>query len=128
MSLKFRSSRSQMFFKIGVLKKYRKFHRKTSVLESLFNKLAGPQALLKTDSSTGAFQWNLRNFQDHAGGCFWKLEKCLCWTDVYPTTKQNRPQSNFEKKVPSSYREKIRWERVWQLNSCQEFLSKLPFL
>ena len=36
-----RRSRSQMFFKIGVLKKCWKFHRKTTVLESLFNKGAG---------------------------------------------------------------------------------------
>ena len=33
----YRSSRSQMFFKIGVLKKFRNIHRKTPVLESLFN-------------------------------------------------------------------------------------------
>ena len=31
----YRSSRSQMFFKIVVLKKFRKFYRKTLVLESL---------------------------------------------------------------------------------------------
>ena len=39
-----RSSRSQMFFKIGVL-----FHKKAPVLESLFNKVAGlrPATLLK---------------------------------------------------------------------------------
>ena len=37
----FRSNRSLMFFKIGVLKKSRKFHKKTLVLESLFNNVAG---------------------------------------------------------------------------------------
>ena len=37
---------------------------------------------------------------------------------VYPTTKQHRPQSNFGKKLPSSYSEKMRWERGWQLKSC----------
>ena len=36
-----RSSRSQMFFKINVLKKLRKFHRKKPVLQSLLNKVAG---------------------------------------------------------------------------------------
>ena len=36
--LTFRGSRSQMFFKIGILK-IRNIHRKTSVLESLFNKV-----------------------------------------------------------------------------------------
>ena len=35
-----RSSLSQMFFKIGVLKKCCKFHRKTSVLQYLFNEVA----------------------------------------------------------------------------------------
>ena len=35
-----RSSLSHMFFKIDVLK-FHKFHRKTLVLESLFNKVAG---------------------------------------------------------------------------------------
>ena len=41
--IKIRSSRSQMFFKIGSQKFY-KFHRKTPVLESLFNKGAGLSA------------------------------------------------------------------------------------
>ena len=35
---KFRSSRPQILLKIGVLKSFKKFHRKTSELESLFNK------------------------------------------------------------------------------------------
>ena len=35
---KFGSNHSQMFFKIGVLKKLCKFHTKTPVLESRFNK------------------------------------------------------------------------------------------
>ena len=33
-----------MFFKIGVFKNFRKFHKKTPVLESLFNKAAGLKA------------------------------------------------------------------------------------
>ena len=32
-----------MFFEIGVLKKFRNIQRKTSVLETLFNKVAGLQ-------------------------------------------------------------------------------------
>ena len=36
-----RNSPSQMFFKIGVLKKFCNIHRKTSVLQSLFNKVSG---------------------------------------------------------------------------------------
>ena len=45
--------------------KFRKLHRKKSVLESLFNNTAGlrPETLLKTDPSTGAFLETLRNFQ-----------------------------------------------------------------
>ena len=42
-----KSSGSKMIFKIGVLKNFGKFHRKTPVLESLFNKVAGFQALLQ---------------------------------------------------------------------------------
>ena len=44
--------------------RFRKFYRKTAVLESLFNKNAGvsPPTLLKRDSYTAIFLWNLRNF------------------------------------------------------------------
>ena len=100
--------------------KYHKFHRKTPVLESLLNKVASPQALLKKGSNTSVFLWNLWNFQEQAGGCFWKFKKCLCSTNFYPTTKQQRPHGNFEKKkmLLSSYSEKMRWEQGWQLKSC----------
>ena len=43
MNIRERSTLSQMFFKVRVLKNFREFHRKTPVLESLFNKLAGLQ-------------------------------------------------------------------------------------
>ena len=33
-----------MYFKIGALKNFANFNRKTPVLDSLFNKVAGPQA------------------------------------------------------------------------------------
>ena len=81
----FRSSRSQTFFEIGRCSwKFRKFPRKTVTSESLINKVAGLQAfrpalLLKRDSYTGVFLWNLRNFYNTfsysrtAGGCFWVL-------------------------------------------------------
>ena len=61
-----RCGRSQMFFKISVLKRFAKFHRKTPVLESLFSKVAGPQpaTLLKRDSNTGVYLWNLRIFNN----------------------------------------------------------------
>ena len=41
----FRSSRSQMFYKLGVLENF-KIHRKTPQLESLFNKVARPTETL----------------------------------------------------------------------------------
>ena len=39
-------------------------HRKTSMFESLFNKVAGLNACnsIKTDSNTGLFPWILQNF------------------------------------------------------------------
>ena len=41
--------------KVGVLKKFRKFHRQTPVLDSLFNKVAGLQVgNIKTNSNTSA--------------------------------------------------------------------------
>ena len=50
----FNSSRSQMFFKIGVLKNFTNF---TGKHLSLFNKVAGLSAgtLIKRDSNTGVF-------------------------------------------------------------------------
>ena len=53
-----RSSRSQMFFERGVLKYFANF-----------------KTLLKRDSNTSVFLWNLRNFQEYlflqnaSGGC-----------------------------------------------------------
>ena len=46
-----------MFFKKGALKKIHDIHRKTPVLESLFNKVAvkRPATFLKRDLDTGAF-------------------------------------------------------------------------
>ena len=35
--------------------KFRKIHRKTPVLESLFNKVAGPRSLLTRDPNTCVF-------------------------------------------------------------------------
>ena len=59
-----RSSRSQMFYKIGFLKSFGNFTGK-----HLCWRLQG-------DSNTGFFLWNLRNFQEHpflqnnSAGCF----------------------------------------------------------
>ena len=40
LQINWRNSRSQMFSKIDVLKKFRNIHRKTSVLEPLFNNIS----------------------------------------------------------------------------------------
>ena len=50
-----------------ILKNFRNIHMKTSVLESLFNKVAGlkPVTLLKSDSNTGVILRVLRNFYEH---------------------------------------------------------------
>ena len=41
-----RSTRLQVFFKIGVIKSFHKFHMKTPLLESLFHTVAGLQACI----------------------------------------------------------------------------------
>ena len=81
----FRSSRLQMFFKISKCSwKFRKCPRKTVTSESLINKVAGlqnfrPALLLKRDSDTGVFLWNLQNFYNiffysgPPGGYLWVL-------------------------------------------------------
>ena len=53
----FRSSRLEVFCKDGVLKNICRIYRKTLVLESLLNKVAGhwPASLLKRDCSTAVF-------------------------------------------------------------------------
>ena len=50
-SWSFRYSRLQMFFKIPVLKIFFKFYRKTTVLETLLDKVPFLKALLKRDST-----------------------------------------------------------------------------
>ena len=49
-----RNSRSSMFFKIGILKNFT-FYSKTSVLDSLFNKVGGLRALFLPNTSGGYF-------------------------------------------------------------------------
>ena len=75
-----RSSLSRMFFKLDVLKNFCKFHRKTPVLETLFNKVAG----LK-ETSTQVFSCeNCKIFKNTfflrntSGGCFWTKPRNLC--------------------------------------------------
>ena len=78
-----RNSRLQMFDKIGVLKKFCKFLRKTPMLESLFNKVADLRAatLIKGDINTGVFLRNFRIFKEHlflqniSGGRFCAIVK-----------------------------------------------------
>ena len=56
-----KSSRSQLFFKIGVLKNFANFTGKHLCLSLFLNKVTGPATLLKKDSNTGVFLYNLGN-------------------------------------------------------------------
>ena len=104
------------------------------MLEFLLNKVAGSHALLNRDSSTGVFHWNLWNFQEHPGGCFWKFKKWLCWTNVYLQLSKIHPRTILKKNFTFllSRKEwcaerKMRWERGWQkkiiMYSSNLFLS-----
>ena len=83
---------------LGVLKNIGNFTGKHLCGVSL-DKVAGLQDLLKRDSNTHFFLWNLRNFKvhsEHPCGCFWQFEKYVLSTKFYTTTKQHGPQSSFE--------------------------------
>ena len=78
LSLNFKSSRSQMFFKIGVLKNFAIFAGKHLCWSYFLIKLQAWRfaILLKRDSNTGVFLGILQNFKEHlfrrtsAKGCF----------------------------------------------------------
>ena len=70
-----RCSRSQMFFKIGVLKKFCNIHMKISVLESLFNKVDSKDI---KEAQTQVFSCeHLRTLflQNSSVGCFCCFKK-----------------------------------------------------
>ena len=81
-----RSSLSQIYFKIGVLKNFANFIRKQQCWSLFLIKLQAwrPATLLKRDSNTGVFLWNLWNFLEHlflqnaSSGCFWSNSGDLC--------------------------------------------------
>ena len=95
-----RSSRSQMFFKIDVLKHFanftNKFHKETPALESVFNKIE------KRDSNTGVFQWNVwkSSFygKDFSGRNIWLLLLMKCckiqWNNYFDSTNYLYIQRN----------------------------------
>ena len=60
-----KSSRSQMFFKIGVVSNFANFTRKHLRRSLVLIKALGPAILLKRDFNTGVFLRNLRNFWEH---------------------------------------------------------------
>ena len=82
-----RTSRSQMFFEIGVLKVCN-IHRKTPVLESLFSKVASLEAykFIKKRLQHRCFPVNIANFlrkfylKKTIGGCFVSL---LCISSFF---------------------------------------------
>ena len=67
-----RSSRSQIFFKIGVLKNFAKFTRKQPCWSLFLITLQvwKPATLLKGDSNTGVFLWIWRIFKK---SCFYRI-------------------------------------------------------
>ena len=82
---------SEVFYKKWCSSKFRKCHRKTPVLESFLMKFQAWRSttLLKRDSNTVIFLWNLRHFEEHlfwgtsANGCFcfvsWEKQLLLKW-------------------------------------------------
>ena len=70
---------SMSFFKIGALRNVAIFAGKHLCWSLFFKKLQFWRLLLRSDSNTGVFLWNLRNFSKHiflqntSGGCFWSL-------------------------------------------------------
>ena len=59
----FGSSRSQMFFKIGILKNFTGKHLRWSLFSIKLQALR-PAILLKRDFNTGVFLWNLEIFKN----------------------------------------------------------------
>ena len=74
----FRSSRPEVFCKIGVFRNFAKLTGKHLCQSLFFDKVAGlrPATLLKKRSGTGVFLWILWNSEEHhflqntSGGCF----------------------------------------------------------
>ena len=85
-----RTSRSQMFFEIGVLKVCN-IHRKTPVLESLFSKVASLEAcnFIKKRLQHRCFPVNIAKFliklylKNTTGGCFCALNTSGIWWHIY---------------------------------------------
>ena len=71
------SSHPEVFCKKDVFKDFRKFHRKTLVSESLFNKVADLQAvpLFKKRLQQRYFTVNIAKFQEHL---FWRTSANVC--------------------------------------------------
>ena len=67
------------FFKIGALRNVAIFAGKHLCWSVFFKRLQFWRFWLRSDSNTGVFLWNLRNFskriflQNTSGGCFWSL-------------------------------------------------------
>ena len=81
--------------------KFRKFHGKGSVLESLFNNVA---TLLKRYSNTGVFLWNLRNF----------------WKHLFLQNTSGQPPECL-KKLPGKYFLDKHWKSFNDVSSIQRY-------
>ena len=79
LSLNFKSSHLQMFFKIGVLKNFAIFAGKHLCWSCFLMKLQAWRSaiLFKRDSNTGVFLWILQNFQEQL---FWRASTNGCFS------------------------------------------------
>ena len=71
---KYRSSRSQMYFRTGVLKNFANIYREATVLESLFNEYVLLKAcnFIKKRLQHGCFPVKFAKVLRTSGGYFWK--------------------------------------------------------
>ena len=88
------------------------------VLKYLLNKFAGPHDLLKTDSTqffSGEIYKMFKNTQVLTSESLRNV-----FTEQMFTLQLSKilPREILRKNLPSSYREKMCWERGWKLKSC----------
>ena len=103
-----RSSRSQMFFKIGALKNFANFTEKHLCWSLFLIKLQAWRTLIKETPTQMFSLWNLRNFYQHLflqitfGGCFcMETDRVFYFDCTYNkiVTGAFRTQSNIHKNL-----------------------------
>ena len=99
-------------------KKYRKFYRKTLVLEFLLNKAAGLQDLLKTDSTTQVFFCEICEIFKNTLMVVSDRLRNVFTQQIFTIQLKTWSPKHFFNFLPSSYSDKMRWKRGQQLKSC----------